>query len=110
MVSLYHLYDSFRSLSNPFPLRYALAMRTTEPGDILGYLQHWLSFQTRFNEILPMIPIYSNIYFDFYNSQLRNYVITAHVTWTQAILQAYFGGEEEPEPAQDDGEEFIADD
>ena len=88
----------------------AVDMRKTEPGDVYTYLQKWIAFQMRYNEVLPTIPIYSNIYFDFYNSQLRNYVITAHVTWTQAILQAYFGGEEEPEPAQDDGEEFIADD
>ena len=50
---------------------------------------------------MPAIPLYSNVYFDFYNSQLQNYQITAHVTWSQAILQSYFG-EPLPEPEEDE--------
>ena len=39
-------------------------------------------------------------------------MITAHVTWSQAILEAYFGenpedAEEETEEEEDDGEESI---
>jgi ABC-type transport system substrate-binding protein len=88
----------------------AVSMRQTEPGDIYGYVSKWMDFQDRYNEVLPTIPIYSNIYFDFYNEYLQNYEITAQVTWTQAILLAYFGLAEEA-PAEDaeaaDGEEFF---
>ena len=41
-------------------------MRKTEPGDIYDYVSKWVSFQERYNEVLPTIPVYSNIYFDFY--------------------------------------------
>ena len=58
--------------------------------------------------MLPCIPIYSNIYFDFWNPYLQNYHITAHVTWTQAILESYFGEPpEEEEGDADFGEIFM---
>ena len=95
----------------------AVDMRKTEPGDVYSYVSKWISFQERYNEVLPAIPLYSNIYFDFYTSQLQNYVITAHVTWTQAILEAYFGedavedeAEMEEGAEEDDGEAFSFDD
>ena len=68
----------------------AVAMRKTEPGDIYEYVSKWVAFQERYNEVLPTIPIYSNIYFDFFNQYLQNYYITGQVTWSQAILPAYF--------------------
>ena len=89
----------------------AVNMRETDPLDVYDYVSKWISFQERYNEVLPTIPIYSNIYFDFYTSQLQNYYITGHVTWTQAILEAYFGEEIEPaadEPAEEaPGEDEI---
>ncbi|MBQ8076496.1 MAG: hypothetical protein IJ237_11025 [Oscillospiraceae bacterium] len=79
----------------------AVDMRKTEPGDIFTYVQKWIRFQERYNEVLPAIPIYSNIYFDFFTNQLQNYSIPGHVTWSQAILESYFGLEEE-EPAEEE--------
>ena len=76
----------------------AVNMRKTDPGDLYDYVSKWVSFQERYNEVLPTIPIYSNIYFDFYVPQLQNYFVTAHVTWTQAILESYWG--EDPEPVE----------
>ncbi|MBR0219377.1 MAG: hypothetical protein IJQ33_09265 [Clostridia bacterium] len=96
----------------------AVDMRKTPPGALYDYVVKWISFQERYNEVLPCIPIYSNIYFDFYTEQLQNYYITAHVTWSQAILEAYFGLAEEEENDWDDwdeeaeledGEEFFED-
>ena len=76
-------------------------MRQTDPEDIYDYVSKWISFQERYNEVLPTIPLYSNIYFDFFTNQLQNYYITAHVTWSQAILESYFGeAPEEPEGEQ----------
>ncbi len=76
----------------------AVEMRKTQPGDLYTYMTRWIAFQERYNEVLPAIPLYSNIYFDFYEPYLQNYQITAHTTWGQAIVQAYFGEKpEEPE-------------
>ena len=92
----------------------AVNMRRTDPLDVYDYVAKWISFQERYNEVLPTIPIYSNIYFDFYTSQLQNYYITGHVTWTQAILESYFGEElPEEEPTEEEAEgddEIIFDD
>ena len=66
----------------------AVAMRTTRPGDIAGYMKCWLSFQERFNDILPMIPIYGNYYFDFYTADLQHYDIGSNIAWSTAINTA----------------------
>ena len=83
----------------------AVNMRRTEPGDIFEYVSKWVAFQERYNEVLPTIPIYSNIYFDFFNQYLQNYYITGQVTWSQAILPAYFALESyETVPEETEGE------
>ena len=82
----------------------AVDMRMTEPGDTLTYMQNWIHFQERFNEVLPMIPVYSNIYFDFYTHVLRNYNIAANTTWGQAIVPAYMS---DIEPELEEGAEEI---
>ena len=84
----------------------AVNMRKTEPMDVFEYVSKWMSFQQRYNEVLPTIPIYSNIYFDFWNAQLQNYHITGSVTWSQAILEAYFGEDREEEPEEEDDEDL----
>ena len=89
----------------------AVDMRQTEPGDSYAYVSKWIQFQKRYNEVLPAIPVYTNIYFDFWTPVLQNYDITKRVTWTQAILLAYFQTAEEAaaeEAAElEEGEEFF---
>ena len=75
--------------------RRAVEMRKTLPGDLYGYITKWIAFQERYNEVLPAIPIYTNIYFDFFVPSLQNYNINSHVTWGQAIVEAYFGEDAE---------------
>jgi hypothetical protein len=85
----------------------AVNMRKTDPQDVYDYVSKWISFQERYNEVLPCIPLYSNIYFDFYTEQLQNYHITGHVTWSQAILESYFGV---AAPEEDVPEDYLGDD
>ena len=83
----------------------AVDMRRTEPGDVLAYCRKWVAFQERFAEVLPAIPVYSNVYFDFYDNTLQNYAAGANQTWSQAIVGAYLSDVMEEE---EDGElEFI---
>ena len=82
----------------------AVDMRETEPGDSYAYVSKWMQFQKRYNEVLPAIPVYTNIYFDFWTPVLQNYDITKRVTWTQAILLAYFELPSEAEEADELGE------
>ena len=66
----------------------ALDMRETEPEDQLGYMKKWIKWQEEFMEELPMLPIYSNMYYDFFIPELQNYNVPSYVTWTQAIISA----------------------
>lgn len=77
---------------------YALAvdMRRTEPGDTLSYCQKWVKFQERWAEVLPAIPVYSNVYFDFYAPALHNYSVGANTGWADAIVGAYLSDADEP--------------
>lgn len=40
-----------------------------------------------------MVPLFSNVYFDFYREDLRSYQLKRHSSWTSAILYAYLGEE-----------------
>lgn len=77
-------------------------MHKTEPGDLLTYLERWISFQERFNEILPSLPLYSDIYYDFHIAELVNYHPEAQANWPRALLYAYLVARTETEPADDD--------
>lgn len=72
------------------PLLYQLAadMRKTAPADVLGYVTKWVAFQERFQEVAPLIPVYSNTYYDFFSIHLQNYAITENTSWARAILGA----------------------
>lgn len=72
------------------PLLYQLAvdMRKTAPADVLGYVRKWVAFQERFQEVAPLIPVYSNTYYDFFSPNLQNYAIAESTSWASAILGA----------------------
>ena len=89
-------------------VRLAWEMRRTQPGDLLTFLQRWLKMQERFNEILPTMPIYSNIYFDFHTAELQNYHANAEYSWPVAILYSYLGEPMEL-PGAEEGDEFFDD-
>ena len=78
----------------------AVDMRRTEPNDLLGYCGKWLKFQEKVMEQLPVLPIYSNVYFDFYPQVLHEYQIAANISWPQAINGAYMDDYEPPETTE----------
>ena len=84
-------YWAYTNLKDDALYRAAWAMSRTEPGDALTYMKNWVAFQERFNEILPMLPVYSNYYYDFFINGLTNYSISSHITWGEAIVPAKLG-------------------
>lgn len=76
----------------------ALGMASTANGDVAGYLEKWVEFVTRWNEILPAIPVYSNVFFDFYSPYLQDFAITNYPSWAEAIVAARLA---EPAPETD---------
>ncbi len=53
-----------------------------------AYLEGWLAFQTYWAEVLPMIPLYSNTYYDLYTPDLLEYYPDRYWNWGTAILYA----------------------
>ena len=66
----------------------AVDMRKTQGGDAAAYCKKWLAFEERFAEILPALPMYTNVYYDFYPSTLHNYTVNTTISWPQAIVGA----------------------
>ena len=99
---------SFSAQTDAELYRRALVMRETEPGDVLAYMQKWVSFQERFNEQLPAIPVYSNVYFDFFTDLLHDYEISENSTWGEASIGAVKAEipEIEVEETAENGEEM----
>ena len=64
----------------------AADMRMTEPGDVLSYCQKWIAFQEYYSEVLPAIPVYSNVYFDFYTPNLQEYYVGSSASWAQGAV------------------------
>ena len=85
----------------------ALVLRQTEPGDLLDYCLRWHAFQKVFGDKLPMLPLYSNIYFDFSTNELQGYDPNRELNWPNALLYATLG---ETDGGVDPGTEgFIGD-
>ena len=78
----------------------ALDMVRTEPEDLAGFERKWVRLQERITETLPLIPVYTNVYFDFFSRRLHNYRITNALTWGQAIVSAYMSDAEEIDEAE----------
>lgn len=53
------------------------------------YVTTWYSFQEKFMDVLPMIPLYSNIYYDFYTDCLHDYYPQNVGTWGEAMMDAF---------------------
>ena len=66
----------------------AVQMRKTVPGDLTEYCVRWLNFQNNLMMYAPVIPAYTNDYYDFYVSGLKDYNITSYQTWSKAIVAA----------------------
>ena len=63
-----------------------------EPGDYDTYLDMWQKFVVRYNQMLPRVPLYANIYVSVYPNTLSNYVEGPFWGFDRAILYADFVG------------------
>lgn len=64
-------------------------MVLVDPEDKELYRQKFVAFVERWNHLLPDLPLYSNIYHDFYAAKLKNYNPNAIWDLTEALIYAY---------------------
>ena len=65
-----------------------------EAGDDETYLDMWQQFMDRWNELLPDVPLYSNIYYTVFPDWLEGYSQSSYWDFSQAILYASIAGAE----------------
>jgi peptide/nickel transport system substrate-binding protein len=65
------------------------ALTINDPADREKFKSDFVKFIEKWNELLPDIPLYSNIYHDFYNDKLKNFNNNDLVGIDKAILYAY---------------------
>ena len=63
-----------------------------EAGDYETYLQKWQEFIIHWNEVLPELPLYSNVYVTVYPNTIENYNQTSFCQFEKAILYAKYVG------------------
>ena len=64
-----------------------MAMRSVEPGDNDAFIDLWLQYETRWQELMPQIPLYSNEYFDIYNVRVQGLCTTPFANYEDVICK-----------------------
>ena len=59
-----------------------------DPSDTDTYLDLWQKFIIRWNQLLPEVPLYSNVYYTVYPEWLQGYEQSSMWEFNQAILYA----------------------
>lgn len=72
-------------LSDPIIDELTLKMRQLDPEQKDEYSQLWLEFQKRFNELVPILPLYSNEYYDGFRKEVKGFNTTPFADWADVI-------------------------
>lgn len=75
-------------IESPFLVDSSDDLRQTRPGDTITYGMKWQRFQQLFVNELPLLPLYSNTYYDAFSNDLTGYRPQDYFSWAQAILYA----------------------
>lgn len=92
--NIYRMNDGARGIHNSSGIQdkrlaeLAAAVTRVPEGDVNEFYKAWLAFQVYWTEILPMIPLYSNTYYDLYTPDLMNYHPEDYLTCSTALLYA----------------------
>lgn len=101
----YNTGDEFQGLVNTSRLKdtklmtLAEDMRNTLPTDVEVYLEKWVAFQNHWMSVMPLVPLYSNVYLDVSVNNLQGFDMTLHGGLGYALLYSYIADEpiENPE-------------
>ncbi|MDD4079108.1 MAG: ABC transporter substrate-binding protein [Eubacteriales bacterium] len=64
-----------------------IRMRSLEPTQVEEYSAAWLEYQQRWNQLLPVIPLYSNQYYDIYSGKVEGFETTPFLSWAEMICE-----------------------
>ncbi len=64
-----------------------IAMRESDPNDIDGYLESWMEYQLRWNELLPQVPLYTTEVFDVAHVNVDNLYTNTYAKYEDVICK-----------------------
>ena len=68
-------------------------LRKTDPSDVEGFLDKWVKFQIWYNDYLPEIPLYSNIFHTGYSNRVKGFDVMSPVWHLNDQINAITLGE-----------------
>lgn len=68
-------------------------LRRTDPSDVEGFLDKWVEFQIWYNDYLPEIPLYSNIFHTGYSNRVKGFDVMSPVWHLNDQINAITLGE-----------------
>ncbi|MDO4355508.1 MAG: ABC transporter substrate-binding protein [Clostridia bacterium] len=74
-------------LSDPELDEIIMKMRSVEPGDNDTFVDYWLQYELRWQELLPQIPLYSNEYFDIFSNTVTGVETTPFYNYANVICK-----------------------
>ncbi len=85
--------DKFGTWENPCQVNdpeldeIIMKMRSVDPSDKDTFVDYWLQYEKRWQEILPQIPLYSNEYFDIFNNTVTGVETTPFYNYANVICK-----------------------
>jgi len=74
-------------LSDPELDEIMVRMRSLDPEEREQFSAEWVTFQTRWNQLLPMVPINSSHYYDVYRLGIQGFKNTPFVSWADLVCE-----------------------
>lgn len=83
-------YNTFFSVDNPKLDQLSMDMvYGIEAGDDEAYLEVWVDFIQEWNDYLPAVPLYSNVYYDAMNDKIQDLECNSLFDFDQAVVYAH---------------------
>lgn len=62
-------------------------LRRTDKADKDAFAEKWVTYEKLWNELLPVVPVYANQYYDFASSDLEGFKTTPYNSYAQIICE-----------------------
>lgn len=66
-----------------------IKMRRLDPTEKAKFSEYWLEFQQRWYDLLPVIPLYSNEYYDVFRKEVKGFNTTPFADWADIICDIH---------------------
>ncbi len=64
-----------------------MELRAVEPGNNEAFIERWIAYEKRWQELMPQIPLFSNEYFDLYSSSVQGLCTTPFAYYSDVICK-----------------------